>query len=107
MIIFGAAPNPCPTVNGEPELGFVYFTIENPAVVLAETVLDTEPSEFDEPAPFAFQFQETILALLAFVVPPLPKVNPSLSNEVNPSEAVPSASVLSDLKYFVAVLTES
>ena len=45
-IHFGAAPKPCPTVNGEPELGLVYLTTLNPDVVLAETDADTLPFEF-------------------------------------------------------------
>ena len=59
MITFGAAPNPCPIVA--PELPVpVYLTTLNLVVALADVYVEViVPSEFDEPVPPAFQFQET------------------------------------------------
>ena len=52
--------------------------------MLAETVDVTLPSEFEEPAPLAFQFQETKLSPLDEFQPlsPVVKVKPSESKEV-------------------------
>ena len=75
-ITAGTAPNPCPTVA--PDVSFpVHLTIENPAVVFADTVDVIEPSELDEPDPPAFQFQATKFSPLALVLVELPTVNPS------------------------------
>jgi hypothetical protein len=51
------------------------LTILNPDVVEAETVDVIEPSVFDTPAPFANQFQETKLSVLALTPAAVPKQN--------------------------------
>ena len=55
----------------------------------------------------SFQHQATVGSPLAFVEASLPKLNPSLSNEVKVVDTVASASVASANTYLVAPLTES
>ena len=91
-----------------PLLGEVAFTILNPAVVLALTVLAIEPSLLVTVEPLAFQFQATKEALFSLTAPDVPRVNPSLVIVLT-REALP----LSSLLLFVAIypaptpLTES
>ena len=86
----------------------VYFTIENPDVVSACTVEVIEPLVFELVVPpFAFQFHPTKLSLLVLTWSKLPNVKPSLVKEVNPSDSVVSAEVLSDSICLVTPLLES
>ena len=109
--ISGTTPKPCGIVK-LPEAGFVNFIIEKPAVVFADTVAEILPvDESTEPAPFAFQFHDTIFSPLLLTEPSLPTPNPSLSKLLNwPPVPVPasiSAPLLFETKFFPAPLTAS
>ena len=75
ITIFGTAFKPWPIVPLAPVP--THFTILNPAAWFADTVDVIEPSEFDEPAPLAFQFQATPVAPEAFASSPASNVKPS------------------------------
>ena len=66
-----------------------------------------EPSVFDEPCPFAFQFHDVNNALPSLTEPSFCKVNPSLPKAVNVEVLVVSAEVALESIYFVAPLTLS
>ena len=82
----------------------VNLTILNPAVVFAETVEVISPSEFDEPAPFPFQFHDAKLND-AFTSPKFPTENPSALKAVTPPELVCSAAFRFEDIYFDDTLT--
>ena len=103
--IFGATPNPWPTVEAAPPP--VYLVRDIPAVVLTLTVELIAPSVFAEPVPPAFQFHETKVWLPLFTPESVPTVNPSLSKDVISVELVYSALLLLLAICFVTPLITS
>ena len=89
----------------------VHFTIEKPLVALTLTVEFIEPSVFEEPWPFAFQFQlinPFVVDALSFAGLPVPTVKPSeVKAEMELVELFTSAELLSDWIYFPTPLTAS
>ena len=59
--------------------------------MFADTVEVMLPSEFDEPAPFAFQFHDAYVCPEPFTPPSVLTVNPSLSKDVSKAVDVASA----------------
>ena len=60
----------------------VHLTILNPAVVFADTVDVISPFEFDEPAPFAFQFHDAKVVPFPLTSPAEPTEKPSELKDV-------------------------
>ena len=66
--------------------------MENPAVVLADTLDVIVPSEFDDGEPLAFQHQATKdSAESLYPAAPVPRVNPPDINDCKPSISTASA----------------
>ena len=85
----------------------MYFDIEKPLVVLAETVEFIEPAVLATPVPFAFQFHDAKGPLLSLLAELEPTVKPSLSKEFRILVFVSSAALVLLTNNLVTPLIES